>query len=207
MQSSPQKLFTKVAFTEAGPTSLSQMFTSLGLCEGGHLVELVVNARVLEAPEMDALAVNDAIRQLLGQSLLRPLWAWRRKAKNKDQCIAWNMEIQGDSNLVSCKKKKKISLKYSADLDSRENFILSNCCWLIANRPLKEVIKPLYRRLSEMNPSWNAHDRVNPGNAMEFLHARMGMKPWDNLYENSVSDPKQTVPSRNRSAAGRPPWP
>lgn len=61
MQSSPQNLFKAVAFSETGLTGLPQMFSSLGLCERGHLVELGVNAGVLEAPEMDALAVNHTI--------------------------------------------------------------------------------------------------------------------------------------------------
>lgn len=51
----------KVALAEIGLTSLPQMFPSLRLCERGHLIELGVNAGMLEAPEMDALAVNDTI--------------------------------------------------------------------------------------------------------------------------------------------------
>lgn len=59
MQSSPQNV--ERGFSETGLTGLPQMLPSLGLCEGGHLVELGVNAGVLEAPEMDALAVNHTI--------------------------------------------------------------------------------------------------------------------------------------------------
>lgn len=57
----PPKVFMKVALAEIGLTSLPQMFPSLRFCERGHLIELGVNAGMLEAPEMDALAVNDTI--------------------------------------------------------------------------------------------------------------------------------------------------
>lgn len=50
-----------VSFSKTGLTGLPQMFSSLRLCERGHLIELGVNAGVLEAPEMDALAVNHTI--------------------------------------------------------------------------------------------------------------------------------------------------
>lgn len=50
---------------DSGPTCLSQVFACFGLCEGGYLVELGVNAGVLEAAEVDTLAVNHAVRQLL----------------------------------------------------------------------------------------------------------------------------------------------
>lgn len=46
------------------------MFASLGLRERRHLVELGVDARVLEAAEVDALAVDHAVGELLGQALL-----------------------------------------------------------------------------------------------------------------------------------------
>lgn len=60
----------KVALAEIGLTGLPQMFSSLRLCERGHLIELGVDAGMLETSEMDALAVNDTVRKLLGQSLL-----------------------------------------------------------------------------------------------------------------------------------------
>lgn len=50
---------------DSSPTCLSQVFAGFGLCEGGYLVELGVNAGVLEAAEVDTLAVNHAVRQLL----------------------------------------------------------------------------------------------------------------------------------------------
>lgn len=57
-QNFPEK---QVAFSQTGLTGLPQMFPSLGLCKRDHLVELGVNVGVLEAPEMDAFAVNDTI--------------------------------------------------------------------------------------------------------------------------------------------------
>lgn len=50
-----------MAFSEPGLTRLPQVFSSFELGERGHLIELGVNAGVLEAPEMDALAVNHTI--------------------------------------------------------------------------------------------------------------------------------------------------
>lgn len=61
MQRSPPNLGKGVAVGETALTSLPQVLSSLGLCERGHLVEPGVNAGVLEAPEMDALAVNHTI--------------------------------------------------------------------------------------------------------------------------------------------------
>lgn len=51
-------------------TGLFQVFAGLGLGEGGHLVELEMDAGVFEAIEVDALAVNHTVRQLFGQTLL-----------------------------------------------------------------------------------------------------------------------------------------
>lgn len=42
-------------------TSLSQVLAGFGLGERRHLVELGVDARVLEAAEVDALTVDDAV--------------------------------------------------------------------------------------------------------------------------------------------------
>lgn len=46
---------------KTGLTSLSQVFAGFGLCERGHLIELGVDARVFEATEVDAFAVNNTI--------------------------------------------------------------------------------------------------------------------------------------------------
>lgn len=42
-------------------TGLSQVFARLGLGEGGHLVELEMDAGVFEAIEVDAFAVNHTV--------------------------------------------------------------------------------------------------------------------------------------------------
>lgn len=54
-------------------TSVSQVSAGLGLGERRHLVELGVDVRVFEVAEVDTFAVDDAVGQLLGQTLLRLL--------------------------------------------------------------------------------------------------------------------------------------
>lgn len=61
MLHSPQRLVMKAALTKLGLTSLPQMFSCLRLSKRSHLIELGVDAGMLEAPEMDALAVHNTV--------------------------------------------------------------------------------------------------------------------------------------------------